>query len=383
MNKSRSRIALCFTSICLVVAASCFYFNDSLNFSVGQLKAVAVSGARSDATTSTKLLKKEYFILLASMWNQKKDWVEYCHLSSKELGKTKCKFSRDQSLFDKSDAVVFLVRGTNFSESIQELTSRQRRVNQRWIMVNRESPLNVPPDRLSALNGLVNWTMTYMESSDIKFGYYLVKPGTFHGGFNSGKNYLEGRTKMAAILVSNCGGQPLRMEWIRKMQQYINVTVLGNCGTRCSDCASELEKHKFYLSFENSYCREYFTEKAFNNGFKNLLVPIVIADIDFNDQTVIPPNSTINALDFSSVKELTDHMKRVASNSTLYNEYFKWHSHYDITSYWSYCELCRRVANDDHTTKIHTSLDNWFGSETSCGQYPAPVTGWQTKHVID
>ena len=324
MNKSPrlSQIALCFTGICLVVAASWFYF-DQLNFTVGHELKVAVSGT----TTSTK---QEYFILLASiMWNKQKDWVQYCHLSSKELGKTKCNFSRDQSLFEKSDAVVFDIRGTNFSKAIQELTSRQRRVNQRWIMVNREPPHHVPPDRLSALNGLVNWTMTYMKSSDINFGYYLVKPGTFHGGFNSEKNYLEGRTRMAAILVSNCN-EPLRMEWIRKMQQYINVTVLGKCGTRCSDCASELKKHKFYLSFENSYCREYFTEKAFNNGFKNLLIPIVIADIDFNNQTVIPPNSTINALDFSSVKELTDHMKRIASNSTLYNEYFKWHSHYDI-----------------------------------------------------
>ena len=145
----------------------------------------------SGATTSTKLLKQDYFILLASMWSHLENWIEYCHLSSKELGKTKCKFSRDQSLFDESDAVVFLVRGTNFSESIQELTSRQRRVNQRWIMVNRESPLNVPPDRLSALNGLVNWTMTYRKSSDIVFSYYLVKPGTFHGGFNSEKTTLK------------------------------------------------------------------------------------------------------------------------------------------------------------------------------------------------
>ena len=218
-------LTLYFIGICLVVAVSWFYFNDLFNSTVGQVR-VAVSGA----TTSTKLLKQEYFILLASMWNYKKDWVEYCHLSSKELVKTKCNFSRDQSLFDKSDAVVFHVRGTNYNKSIQELTSRQRRVNQRWIMVNRESSMNVPPDRLSALNGLVNWTMTYRKSSDIKFAYYLVKPGTFHGGFNSEKNYLEGRTRMAAILISNCDGQPLRMEWIRKMQQYINVTVLGKCG---------------------------------------------------------------------------------------------------------------------------------------------------------
>ena len=414
MNQSR----VCFIGICFVVSASflVIYFVGvplNINFTVGKPKpsaavgTISPNGALQDedlfpltrptstnavtrlvttaATTTTTTtttttatptssnkLKQEYFIFIAAMWDFHKDWVEHCRLSAKEPGKTKCTFSRDNSLLDKSDAVVFLARGSNYNQSIKSLTSRQRNVNQRWIMVNRESPLNVSPGRLSALNGLANWTMTYMKSSDVVFSYYFVKPGTFHGGFNSERNYLEGRTKMAAILISNCGGQPLRMEWVHKMQQYINVTVLGNCGTRCSDCASELKKHKFYLSFENSYCREYFTEKAFNNGFNNFLVPIVIADVDFNDQTVIPPNSTINALDFSSVKELTDHMKRIASNSTLYNEYFKWHSHYDIRGYGSYCDLCRRVANDDHTTKIYTSLENWFGRERLCGQYPVP-----------
>ena len=331
----------------------------------------------TDITTNrlhypTTRLKKEYFIYIAAMWSFVKDWVQTCRFNSNET--IMCRFSRDKSFINKSDAVVFLARGSNFYESISELNSRQRSVNQLWVMVNRESPLNVNPKTLAALNGLANWTMTYMKSSDIRFGYYDVKPGTFRGGFDPTRNYLKGKTMTAAILISNCF--PERMQWVYKMQEYIDVTVFGSCGTECgSNCYNELRKHKFYLSFENSYCQEYLTEKPFINGFENYLIPVVIAYINFNDPTFLPPNSAINALDFASVKELTDYMKKVAGNLNLYNEYFKWHSHYDIEDSFdgAYCELCRRaVGSRDQNIKVYTNLDDWFGRKRLCKEYPTP-----------
>ena len=130
------------------------------------------------------------------------------------------------------------------------------------------------------------------------------------------------------------------MKWIKKIQQYIDVKVYGNCGSECSrtnrqKCMSMLRKNKFCLSFENSYCRDYISEKIILNAFENDIIPVVISYVDFNDTSVIPPRSAINALDFPSVKELANYMKAVGSNSTMYNDYFRWHSCYKPLEYSS------------------------------------------------
>ena len=57
---------------------------------------------------------------------------------------------------------------------------------------------------------------------------------------------------------------------------------------------AKLKKYKFYLSFENTYCRDYITEKIISNAFENDIVPVVIADINFTDTSVIPLGSAIS-----------------------------------------------------------------------------------------
>ena len=73
---------------------------------------------------------------------------------------------------------------------------------------------------------------------------------------------------------------------------------------------AKLKKYKFYLSLRMLFY-DYITEKIISNAFENDIVPVVITDVDFTDTSVIPPRSAINALDFPSVKALTDYMKTV------------------------------------------------------------------------
>ena len=67
-----------------------------------------------------------------------------------------------------------------------------------------------------------------MRDSDVLFAYSVIKPGVFRGGFDSKRDFLAGRTEMAAVLVSNCVN--MRMKWISRVSKYIDVKVYGSCG---------------------------------------------------------------------------------------------------------------------------------------------------------
>ena len=211
------------------------------------------------------------------------------------------------------------------------------------------------------------------------FAYYVIKPGVFRGGFDPKRNYLAEKTEMAAILVSNC--VKMRMKWISRLSQHINVKVYGGCGPyKCSrkdhsKCLSILRKHKFYLSFENSFCHDYVTEKLYGNALSNGIVPVVLSDVNFSDPTIIPPGAVINALDFPSVKELAEYMKKVGSNSTLYNSYFKWHSKYTVVEHKHperWCSVCQRLVTDRSSSKVYKDIATWYSSKRQCKPYPVP-----------
>nr|CAH0104290.1 unnamed protein product [Daphnia galeata] len=89
------------------------------------------------------------------------------------------------------------------------------------------------------------------------------------------KNYAKGKTKMAVWFVSNCKTVlSSRNELVNELKKYIAIDVYGTCGNmtcpkkqdesyesteECRDLAAS--QHKFYLSLENSLCRNYVTEK--------------------------------------------------------------------------------------------------------------------------
>ena len=215
-----------------------------------------------------------------------------------------------------------------------------------------------------------------MTNSDIAL--HLVIPGTFRDGFDPGKDYMKNKPGTAAILVSNCVS--VRMEWVRQIQKYIDVKMYGNCGNmRCKsqqDCNAELRKYKFYLSFENSFCKDYVTEKLYENAFQNEIVPVMIASVNTSDVNFLPPGSFINALDFPTVKDLTDHMTTVGNSPDLYNEYFKWHSNYTLNLEYHtppmLCRLCKKIHLDTSSVKTYPNIGSWYSVKTTCKAYPKP-----------
>ena len=137
-----------------------------------------------------------------------------------------------------------------------------------------ESPVNTAP--YHELKNHINWTATYRSDSTIVTPYEKFVPFRHHPPVTS-RDYTEGKTRMVAWFVSNCGARNKRMEYAEELSLLVDVDIYGACGQgdkictreetdRCNDLLSK--QYKFYLSFENSNCEYYITEKLFWNGFK-------------------------------------------------------------------------------------------------------------------
>jgi glycoprotein 3-alpha-L-fucosyltransferase len=88
---------------------------------------------------------------------------------------------------------------------------------------------------------------------------------------------VHNKTKMVAAIISNCDDiLNGRLDFIKELQKYVEVDVYGKCGNfSCPKsrentvCMTMIEEqYKFYLSFENSNCEDYITEKLFVNALR-------------------------------------------------------------------------------------------------------------------
>ena len=177
-----------------------------------------------------------------------------------------CELVRGMFELAKADVVL--------AKSVPQLAAG-RPLGQIWVLFMLESPVNTPHFG-GSYRGLVNWTATYRHDSTIVAPYEKFVP--LNDSLlvrNPVKNFARGKTKKVAWFVSNCGASNRRLEYAQELSRYIPVDIYGHCGSlTCGRheherCFSLLDKdYKFYLSFENSNCRDYITEKFFINGLK-------------------------------------------------------------------------------------------------------------------
>lgn len=222
------------------------------------------------------------------------------------------------------DAIVFHLRTFN----IEDLPPN-RGHNQRWIFWSLESPQYNMQD-IYPLDNLFNWTMTYRRDSDVVQPYGWIQPiGTF--SLNPSveeinremelavkRKTTNKKTKLVAWFVSNCQSKSQREQYANALAKYVQVDVYGECGSmtcerdNAANCYVMLEQdYKFYLSFENSFCDDYVTEKFFSI-LQLEVIPIVFGGSDYT--SISPPFSYINAQDFETALQLADYLKMLDSN---------------------------------------------------------------------
>ena len=145
--------------------------------------------------------------------------------------------------------------------------------NSVWVWYELESPLHSGATGL--MNNHVNWTATYRRDSTIVAPYERFVP--FANATNSAPsvNYAANKTGMVAWFVSNCKDKIGRLNYALELRKHVSVDIYGGCGNmscprrQSGPCFNMLKrKYKFYLSFENSACRDYISEKFYWNALQ-------------------------------------------------------------------------------------------------------------------
>ena len=310
--------------------------------------------------------------------------------------KYKCPDTRCYSTSNRSylsniedyDAILFHQRSFDFNDLPAKRKPHQRYIH--WII---ESAQYLYMD-IHKLDGIFNWTMTYRRDSDFYKPYgqfHQVKPhpegkelDEYIREFGMKNQHLARLNKnisslQAAWFVSHCATVARREKYVKAMQNHMDVHVYGKCShgytkRRCGrdkelECYKMMDKHyKFYLSFENSVCDDYLTEKYFNI-FRYNVIPVSYSGGKFTEMS--PPHSSINVLDFTSAKALVKYLKKVDSNDNLFAEYFWWKDFYVVRQSpedgaQAYCDLCARLNSPDSPKKVYNDMFDWWVTKSHC-----------------
>ena len=257
----------------------------------------------------------------------------------------------DKAYFSRSDVVMFHSRDMPSTEQLESL-SNMRKNGQLWIYFTMESIPNNPG--VENIDKYFNATATYGVDTDISLPY------RFHGrrlqmDARIKKNYFLNKNRMVAWVVSNCGGDARNILATKLITYGVDIEVSGSCSknfpksfsSTCKGrpCFTDLKNFKFYFSAENSLCDGYITEKYWDSGLNNDLIPIVLGGSNYSDPRLAVPGSFIDAMSFGSPKALADYILDVGSNSTKYNSFFEWKKSWQLDNENYFCRLCEKLKN--------------------------------------
>ncbi|XP_037069737.1 alpha-(1,3)-fucosyltransferase 7-like isoform X1 [Pollicipes pollicipes] len=276
-----------------------------------------------------------------------------------------CLTTANRSLLRQARAVLF----NGFYMNATDLPEH-RRQDQQFVFYMMESPMR-KVNLLNSLDYFFNITMTYHRHADVFSPY-----GTTVAGKQTGElPEFSKRVRAAAWVVSHCSTHSKREEYVQKLARHLVVDIYGRCGTlKCpSDqgggrnaeaCYRTLAaSHFFYLSFENSLCEDYITEK-FWHALRAGIVPVVRGASPESYRRVAPPNSFIHVQDFASVQLLATYLTSLMENRTAYESYFAWRNSYRVGWYPAFCHLCAYVSRKQPTKSV--KISEVWGIDRSC-----------------
>ncbi|GFQ82376.1 alpha-(1,3)-fucosyltransferase C [Trichonephila clavata] len=274
----------------------------------------------------------------------------------------KCFVTSNRSYLNQSDALIFHLRDIDLKD-----IPTYRRPRQVWILLHHESPHHTPLDLLKQLDGLFNWTATYRSDSEISLSPTLKKRDKEDTHID---NFVHNKKKMVAWLVSNCKTPSNREGFVLELKKTVPIDIYGSCGTynclpKMSDeCYNTLSKaYRFYLSFENSICKDYVTEKFFRI-LSTDMVPVVLGGANYSN--IAPPNSFIDALAFKTPRDLGRFLLQVAKDEKKYESYFAWRKTHRLVSEHYACQICKKLNQPKIKHSTYLNISNWWFHDANC-----------------
>ena len=287
----------------------------------------------------------------------------------RKCGQCTCTFTHDKRDVEKSDAVLMEYYYTELIKKGKLNLPPSRGQNQYYVLYNHESAPKSHGIYKLLREGIFNLSANYRDEADIVLKYGECVPRTGPTYTTEGVNFAAGKTGLVVWHVSNCHTSSKRMDYVNELKKHIHVDIEGRCSGRgpsekansirkdppifgkppSTDTMSNINQYKFYLSFENTYCDQYITEKSYkvlNDAGKT--VPVVRGSGPYHKH--LPKGSYIDVADFPNPKALADYLHVLDKNDTLYNAYFKpredfvCNSLFSDASAWP-CTVCSKICH--------------------------------------
>lgn len=302
---------------------------------------------------------------------QRIDPFEYCPVKN-------CNITYEDKDIETADIVIFHLHRTTGLQDIPKRTN----LSQIWAFLTDESPYHTflnSKNKLQDFNNLFNWSMTYRSDSHIPVPYgrtVLRKVANPISTLMLNKR----RDVLVAIMGSNCQAKNHRWQYVNELKKYISVDVYGGCGPMKDACPGHfgadcpaLDNYLFYLSFENTNCNEYITEKLWWNAYHKDSIPIIMGSNTSSNNLLFPLDSYINVDDFAHPRALADHLLHL-NRTEEFRKYYNWKKHFEILNEhgyfksrsYHYCRICQALNYNTKETHIYTDLEDFWSEKRDC-----------------
>ncbi|XP_063414149.1 4-galactosyl-N-acetylglucosaminide 3-alpha-L-fucosyltransferase FUT6-like [Mytilus trossulus] len=294
---------------------------------------------------------------------EKHPWDWFKPFNTSDRCCTSCMFTSNPKFYNMSKVVIFFRRLKRFPP--------EKLAGQIWIYFTNESPTfrQILPKNIEWTNSMSKFDliMSYRPESDITLPFGVLTKKENPNKLNYTKIF-QAKQKDIAWIVSHCGTNSRREDYVKELQKYINVDIYGECGNlKCHSqhpikmsnlkaCKSYVsQKYKFYLSFENSLCMNYVSEKVYDIfEDDNMMLPVVRGAP--NIISVLPEGTFIPTIKFKSPKQLAAFLTKIGSSEQKYTSYLRKKHSYSLTNWESnfktaICDLCTQIKNEKLANK--------------------------------
>ncbi|UJR22423.1 hypothetical protein I4U23_025483 [Adineta vaga] len=294
-----------------------------------------------------------------------------------------CQFTRNKNRLSQSSIVAFHLYDSNRYRLPDRTLSKN--TYQKWVFVTGESPINFyyqnPSFSPRMLDNYFDQSISYKYDSPYSVFSPIIKSRIIMGqNFNRSQELnrmsLKYKNKSIVWIVSNCNTFSQREKYVEELKNYISIDIYGKCGQSCFNrtCQINLHEYYFYLSFENSRCNSYITEKFWNIISDNIhrLVPIVMGAPENNYKRIAPNQSYIHVDKFPTPKDLAVYLHYLINHPEKYLEYLKWRESYVIdrknSQGWNnmLCPLCQMAYERQIDSKTRINFSTWYEPKLEC-----------------